>query len=167
MKLGRSPIFAHKKGQAKKCFHWTFHQQRKYVLFLENNRSLFDLSLKDKKKKGIHSLLSKAIKNRTPTQCRSHHQKMLEKFKNVENIIKIYKNSSDTQTNRSASDQTIFNVLESKYEAQVEFQVDTDAKEDLMHDPDHCAEASWNEILHYKEVVFRSDDSNLSLSNQL
>jgi len=36
---------------------------------------------------GIHNLMSKYIKNRSARQCRSHHQKMMSKYKSIENIL--------------------------------------------------------------------------------
>ena len=54
------------------------------------NQELFDLSLQEKKKIKIYVLMGKYIKVRDSLQCRSHHQKMITKFKNVAGILEDY-----------------------------------------------------------------------------
>ena len=45
--------------------------------------------------------MSKAVKTKSPTQCRSHHQKMLIKYETYENIIdgleKLYNGVSEVK----------------------------------------------------------------------
>jgi hypothetical protein len=61
------------------------------VGFLVKKRSLFDLSVEERKRTGIHTKMSKIIKARNPSQCRSHHQKMLVRFGSVDAIIDHFK----------------------------------------------------------------------------
>lgn len=48
---------------------------------------LFNLPLEEKKKIKVNVLLSKRIPSRTSTQCRSHHQKMVQKYSSIEKVI--------------------------------------------------------------------------------
>ncbi|CAD8103923.1 unnamed protein product [Paramecium primaurelia] len=54
--------------------HWSKQEHELYLEFVNNH---FDIlkSKYDKKSKKIFKLMSKFITTRTPTQCRSHHQK--------------------------------------------------------------------------------------------
>jgi transketolase len=67
--------------------HWRESEQRKYVNYLVENRKHFQLSVREKKARGVHTKMSQLLKSRTASQCRSHHQKMLHKFGSIENVI--------------------------------------------------------------------------------
>ena len=71
--------------------HWRTAEQRKYVNFIVRYKNLFTLSLKEKKTHKVYSRMSKYIRGRTDSQCRSHHQKMLIKFETIEGIIEDLK----------------------------------------------------------------------------
>ena len=79
------PSVTKKKGKGK--YHWGKVEQKRYVDFLLENLSFFELSANDRRMIGINSKMSKTIKTRDTNQCRSHHQKMLVKFETVERII--------------------------------------------------------------------------------
>lgn len=68
-------------------FHWTPIEQKRYVHFLLEHCADFALPLAEKRKKKLHVIMSKYIKMRDPSQCRSHHQKMMTKFKSIQAII--------------------------------------------------------------------------------
>ena len=53
---------------------------------LEQNRDALDFYETHKSGKPF-KLISKGVPKRNSEQCRSHHQKMLKKFKSIENII--------------------------------------------------------------------------------
>ena len=72
-------------------YHWSLTEQKKYVNFVAERRETFVLCSKDKRVKGIHQKMSKFIKSRNSTQCRSHHQKMLQKFETVDGILENMK----------------------------------------------------------------------------
>ena len=72
------PKFNKKKGKGK--YHWGKVEQKRYVDFLLENLSFFELSANDRRVMGVNSRMSKIIKTRDTNQCRSHHQKMLIKF---------------------------------------------------------------------------------------
>jgi hypothetical protein len=71
--------------------HWKESEQRKYVNYLVENRKYFELSIKEKKARGIHTKLGRLIKSRSSNQCRSHHQKMLQKFGSITGIIEGFR----------------------------------------------------------------------------
>jgi hypothetical protein len=71
--------------------HWKESEQRKYVNYLIDNRRYFELSIREKKARGIHSRLSRIIKTRSANQCRSHHQKMANKFGSFTGIIEGFR----------------------------------------------------------------------------
>lgn len=48
---------------------------------------LFDLSPKERKDIKINVLISRTVKTRMPSQCHSHHQKMMIKHSSIKNII--------------------------------------------------------------------------------
>lgn len=51
------------------------------------HRSFFDYSKEKKREICINKLIGKAVKTRTPTQCHTHHQKMMAKYGSIEAII--------------------------------------------------------------------------------
>lgn len=55
--------------------------------FLKKNAVLFDLSSEGKKKARVNVKMSVAVKTKTPSQCHSHHQKMMLKYGSLEEII--------------------------------------------------------------------------------
>jgi hypothetical protein len=71
-------------------YHWTESEHYKYLQFLEKESALFNLSIADKKRKRIHEMMSKKIKSRNSHQCRSHHQKMLIKWRTIEGILQSH-----------------------------------------------------------------------------
>jgi len=73
------------------CIHWGPAEQKKYVRFLVNKKELFEMGVQERKKAGIHRKMSKVIKGRNPSQCRSHHQKMLVKYGSIDAIIQNLK----------------------------------------------------------------------------
>lgn len=50
------------------------------------------MSVRAKKIKKIHNKLSEHIHSRNPTQCRTHHQKLLAKWGSIDGIIIALKN---------------------------------------------------------------------------
>ena len=46
------------------------------------------MTLSQKRYLGVHTKMAKLIKEKTSTQCRTHHQKMIKKYLTIENIIK-------------------------------------------------------------------------------
>jgi predicted nucleic acid binding AN1-type Zn finger protein len=74
-----------KKTSKKK--HWKPLENMRYVAFLSENKELFEKDREDKRILKINILMSKYVKSKNSTQCRSHHQKMLVHYKNIDNII--------------------------------------------------------------------------------
>ncbi|KAM3131291.1 hypothetical protein pb186bvf_016609 [Paramecium bursaria] len=66
--------------------HWKLKEQRLYKKFIENNIELLTRP-NIKKKSKFFNLMSEAIKTRSASQCRSHHQKFYPKLKEQELII--------------------------------------------------------------------------------
>ena len=64
-----------------------------YLVFLDQNKLVMSSKLKKKyifgsfRKFRVFDQMSEFIKTRTSLQCRSHHQKALERFKEVKQII--------------------------------------------------------------------------------
>jgi len=75
------------KKRKAKAFHWGPVEQQKYIKFLVDQRGLFELNSDRRRVVGVHVKMSKTIRNRSAIQCRSHHQKMLMKYGNIDNII--------------------------------------------------------------------------------
>lgn len=74
-----------KKNSKKK--HWKPHENQKYIAFLKENKNLFEKDREDKRLMKINMMMSKSVRTKNATQCRSHHQKMLVHYKTIENII--------------------------------------------------------------------------------
>lgn len=68
-------------------YYWSLEENKRYSEFLKLHPELFDLSVSQKKNLRVNVMMSKKIKSRTPQQCHSHHQKMVKKYGNIENII--------------------------------------------------------------------------------
>lgn len=60
-----------------KSLVWSLEENIRYKTFLRNNQNLFELTLKKRKEIKINIKMSRFVKTRTSSQCRSHHQKML------------------------------------------------------------------------------------------
>jgi hypothetical protein len=79
------------------------------VNFLATRRALFDMSVNERKCRGVHTKMSKVIKSRTSCQCRSHHQKMLVKYGTIDNVLREMKHMLTGKTLKeleSSVDQT-------------------------------------------------------------
>ena len=84
-----------KKGEKKRLksvrndegYRWTYTQQQRYIKFLQLNHHLFDLSLEERRSLKVNKLMSHFVKTRDCLQCRSHHQKMIQKFGSIQGII--------------------------------------------------------------------------------
>ncbi|CAK70674.1 unnamed protein product (macronuclear) [Paramecium tetraurelia] len=64
-------------SQNQKCNsgHWTPEEHQTYVEFLQNHQTQSISSQENKKNNKIFKLMSQTIGTRSPSQCRSHHQK--------------------------------------------------------------------------------------------
>jgi hypothetical protein len=79
-----------KRPTSRLSYHWSEIEDLKYLEFIHRERRLFDLPLAERKKMRIHHMMSKFIRTRNPCQCRSHHQKMISKFRTIDEIIQNY-----------------------------------------------------------------------------
>jgi hypothetical protein len=75
-------------------YFWTDAENRRYASFLQEFSHLFELSPEERRLKKVNLLMSKKVRTRNTTQCHSHHQKMLEKYGSIKNIIFQIKESS-------------------------------------------------------------------------
>ena len=77
-------------GSKKIRKHWTLLENKRYLDFVRENIHLLE---KDNLSKGekIFKKMSVCIESRSHTQCRSHHQKLLLKYKNISSIIDAHK----------------------------------------------------------------------------
>ena len=73
------------KKDRKNC--WTSRQTKQYVKFFKEN-SQFSHRADLRKSKRVFNQLHKFIPTRTPVQIKSHHQKLLLKYKTIDNAIK-------------------------------------------------------------------------------
>lgn len=62
---------------------WSPEENLKYCNFLSIYADISHFDQFERKEMGIHKEMSKFIGSRSPKQCRSHHQKMLNKFGKV------------------------------------------------------------------------------------
>jgi hypothetical protein len=69
---------------------WTFHENLLYIIFLDLNK-LVMVSKKKRRNTRIFDLMSEYVMSRNPLQCRSHHQKLIEKFGEIKTIINNFK----------------------------------------------------------------------------
>jgi len=80
-----------KKGRKSKVnyssIHWNIAEHSRYVAFLAKNKELFLLPFPERKKIKIHQIMSNYIKVRTSLQCRTHHQKMLRAYNDIDGIL--------------------------------------------------------------------------------
>lgn len=68
-------------------YRWTQPENQRYIRFLAKNSALFSLSFKEKKNLQINKKMSFTVKSRTPSQCHTHHQKMMMKYGSIEAIV--------------------------------------------------------------------------------
>jgi phosphatidylserine/phosphatidylglycerophosphate/cardiolipin synthase-like enzyme len=57
------------------------------MVFLLSNRDLFQCNRSERRVIKINVLMSQAVGTRSPDQCRSHHQKMMQYHKDITNIV--------------------------------------------------------------------------------
>jgi hypothetical protein len=57
------------------------------VKFIKESIDLMLLSPNERKKRKVNLLMSKKVRTRNPSQCHTHHQKMLEKYSDPHGII--------------------------------------------------------------------------------
>ena len=70
---------------------WALEENRIYLNFLESYKKDFENEV-SRRKSTVFNRLSKALRKRTPDQCRSHHQKLQNRFhNNIEAIIDFVK----------------------------------------------------------------------------
>lgn len=65
---------------------WSCQENKIYLEFLRKNKNDFASEVARRSSK-VFYYLSKALKKRTPDQCRSHHQKLQMRISNIEDII--------------------------------------------------------------------------------
>lgn len=68
---------------------WSLRENQTYLLFLSRYRRDFS-SEEARRRSVVFNRLSKELHRRTPDQCRSHHQKLQNRFKNdIDRIIEF------------------------------------------------------------------------------
>lgn len=65
---------------------WTINENTTYVRFLLSNEVIVSQKRQRRKSK-IFKKMSDLVVTRTPEQCRSHHQKMSERYRTTQGII--------------------------------------------------------------------------------
>jgi hypothetical protein len=73
-------------------YYWNSDENKRYLEFLQLHPGVFELPVSEKKNIRVNVMMSKKVKTRTPQQCHSHHQKMMKKYGNVQNIIQMMGN---------------------------------------------------------------------------
>jgi len=88
------------KGSSYKFYSWDVMENYTYITYLMNFRYVFDSQLERKRVK-VFQHLSMLIKTRNAHQIKSHHQKMMLRHENVDNIISFLKDkiSKELDTN--------------------------------------------------------------------
>ena len=76
--------------ERKNC--WTWKENLQYIRFFEENPEFINSPEKRKECK-IFNQMGKRITTRLPVQIKSHHQKLLIKFRSIENIISELRNT--------------------------------------------------------------------------
>ena len=79
------------KGSPFKFYSWDVMENYTYITYLMNFRYVFDSQLERKRVK-VFQHLSHLIRTRNPHQIKSHHQKMMLRHQNVDNIISFLRN---------------------------------------------------------------------------
>jgi hypothetical protein len=72
-------------------YFWNDKEQRRYVNFLVERKSIMELPPNSRKSKKVHQKMSTMVRSRSSLQCRSHHQKMIKKYGSVSAIIGEFK----------------------------------------------------------------------------
>ena len=67
--------------------HWTTEENDKYIAFLMRFREVLEGEKQRRRKWHLNRIMSKHIGSRSHEQCRSHHQKMIKHYKNINGII--------------------------------------------------------------------------------
>lgn len=68
---------------------WGLEENKIYLDFLRTYKRDFQNEV-SRRKSTVFNRLSKALRKRTPDQCRSHHQKLQNRFKNnIDEIIEF------------------------------------------------------------------------------
>ena len=67
--------------------HWNDEENQKYVEFLMKFKDVIEGGKKVRRKWHLNRMMSKAIGSRSYEQCRSHHQKMIKYYKDIDGII--------------------------------------------------------------------------------
>jgi hypothetical protein len=76
---------------------WGLEENRIYLNFLESYRKDFNNEV-SRRKSTVFNRLSKALRKRTPDQCRSHHQKLQNRFQNdIDAIVDFVKSKISKQ----------------------------------------------------------------------
>jgi len=65
---------------------WNIKENKIYCDFLKIHKEKFDDKI-IRKKTRVYHMLSKKLRKRTALQVKSHHQKMIKRFHNIDNII--------------------------------------------------------------------------------
>lgn len=90
---------------------WTYEENQQYILFLEENKKSFD-DEQTRRFSKIFLEMSLNMLNKSPEQCRTHHQKALRKYKSIDRIISFI--LSDTEQRIEKQRQPEEQVLEEK-----------------------------------------------------
>ena len=70
-----------------KSYHWTDAEHSRYIKFLLKKGELFQRSPLERKIARVNVIMSSMVGTRNPTQCHTHHQKMMIMYGSVEEII--------------------------------------------------------------------------------
>ena len=73
--------------KVKDSYYWTFEENKLYHEFLRTHYGIFDIPLSERKILKVNVLMSLEIKTRNAQQCHSHHQKMMKKYKSIDNLL--------------------------------------------------------------------------------
>lgn len=65
---------------------WDEDENRKYREFIELNTEILE-NREERREKKVFLRLSEYVETRDANQCRSHHQKMIQKYKSIEKIL--------------------------------------------------------------------------------
>ena len=79
-----------KEGEKKKIKHWTKFENEIYISFLEKEGYKLSESVDEKRKTRPHYHMSKKVGSKDPRQCRSHHQKMINRHHTIDKIIDFF-----------------------------------------------------------------------------
>ena len=111
---------------------WSLEENQIYLNFLESYRKDFENEIA-RRKTTVFNRLSKALRKRTPDQCRSHHQKLQNRFNNeISTIIDFVKGKIAKQILES-DDKVLqnFNAIRPTTTGTLEFEEDDILEIDL------------------------------------